>query len=168
MTCGCVLYTFIFRSSYVTSPTDLIANWKEKPKQSWWFAWSNIWNFFADASNYMVRWLQKSFRNSNIAAQSKCWCVNLQSHEMQMIAKGFAGIIHSSVNVPNSRARSAEDLQEEALSDQLAFLERIQHTTGRTAPVAHLAVPNAGAPVWTTLEHRLLSRPGSAQACDGE
>lgn len=68
----------------------------------------------------------------------------------------------------SSRARPAEDLQEEALSDQLAFLERIQHTTGRPAPVPHLAVPDSGAPVWTALERHLLSRPGPAQACDGE
>lgn len=84
------------------------------------------------------------------------------------ITKCFADIMHSYFNVSHSRARPAEDLQEKALSDQLAFLERIQHTTGRPAAVAHLAVPNAGAPVWTALKHHLLSRPGSAKACDGE
>lgn len=83
------------------------------------------------------------------------------------IAKSSADVMHSYVNV-SSRARSAEDLQEEALTDQLAFLERFQHTTGRPAPFAHLAVPNAGALVWTALEHHLLSRPGSAKACHGE
>lgn len=70
--------------------------------------------------------------------------------------------------LPACRARSAEDLQEEAISDQLALLERLQPAAGRHAPVPHFARPRSGTAVRAAAELHLLPRPGPAQASHGE
>lgn len=66
------------------------------------------------------------------------------------------------------RAWSAEVLQEEEVSDQLALLERLQHAAGRPALVPDAALPDSGAAVRTTPDLRVLSGPRPAQACHGE
>lgn len=70
--------------------------------------------------------------------------------------------------LPPCRASSAEDLQEEAISDQLALLERLQPAAGQRAAVAHLARPRSGAAVRTAARLHLLCGPRPAQGCHGE
>lgn len=69
---------------------------------------------------------------------------------------------------PLCRTRSAKDLQEEAISDQLALLEGLQPPAGQLAPVPHLARPHSGAAVRTVAKLHLLSRTRPAQARHGE
>lgn len=70
--------------------------------------------------------------------------------------------------LPPCRASSAKDLQEEAISDQLALLERLQPAAGQRAAVAQLAGPRSGAAVRAAARLHLLSGPGPAQGRDGE
>lgn len=70
--------------------------------------------------------------------------------------------------LPPCRASSAEDLQAEAISDQLALLERLQPAAGQLAAVTHHARPPSGAALRAAAGLHLLPGPRPAQGCHGE